>query len=41
LASNLSGLVQQLDTIARRQSARDRLSVEHIGRRPPENSLFR
>jgi uncharacterized protein (TIGR03545 family) len=40
-AAELAGVGTQLDTIARRQTSRERISADQLGRRLPENSLFR
>jgi hypothetical protein len=39
--SQFAGAADQLETIARRQASRERISAEQLGRRLPKNSLFR
>jgi hypothetical protein len=41
LAAQLTGLSDQLETIASRPEPHERISAEEIGRRLPEQSLFR
>jgi hypothetical protein len=41
LAARLSDVGNQLDSIARRQTPRERISAEQLGRRLPEHSLLR
>ncbi|MCI0334950.1 MAG: hypothetical protein L0228_17220 [Planctomycetes bacterium] len=40
-ASKMTGIPDRIETIAQRQTRRERLSVEQFGRRLPSNSLFR
>jgi hypothetical protein len=41
LATQLAGIAKELDSVAQRRASRERLSVEQIGHRLPEQSLFR